>query len=123
MSLAKGPGGTAYARVWYTLRNHPVSHRMRASHRKRVITSSTESFISMTRKLAVTAFLVLLILSGVAPARAASSPADGAVEKVADGVVVQTAGGLLKLQVCADDVVRVAFAKDRAFFDRKSLAV
>jgi alpha-D-xyloside xylohydrolase len=30
--------------------------------------------------------------------------------------------GYLKLEVCADDVVRVAYAKDQAFFARKSLA-
>src|SRR5215218_8394982 len=76
----------------------------------------------MTSKLAISAFLLILILSGVAPARAAGQ-AVGAVEKVADGVIVRTPGGLLKLQVCADDVVRVAFAKDRGFFDRKSLSI
>src|SRR5215210_3297005 len=76
----------------------------------------------MTSKLAIAAIVLLLILSPLAPVRAAG-PADDAVEKVADGVIVRTSGGLLKLQVCADDVVRVAFAKDRAFFDRKSLSV
>src|SRR3982751_5369159 len=31
------------------------------------------------------------------------------------------AGGRLRIEVCADDVVRVAFAKDDAFFARPSL--
>ncbi len=44
------------------------------------------------------------------------------VEKQADGIVLRTKDGFLKLAFCADDIVRVAFAKDAAFFDRKSLA-
>ena len=31
------------------------------------------------------------------------------------------AGGRLRIEVCADDIVRVAFAKDEAFFARPSL--
>ena len=31
------------------------------------------------------------------------------------------AGGRLRVEVCADDIVRVAFAKDDAFFARSSL--
>src|SRR5438067_8760349 len=45
-----------------------------------------------------------------------------AVEKVADGVLIRIGDSLLKVEVCADNVIRVAFAKDRAFFARKSLA-
>jgi alpha-D-xyloside xylohydrolase len=41
---------------------------------------------------------------------------------LADGIVVSVDGGFLKLEVVSDDVVRVAFSRDRAFFDRKSLA-
>ena len=43
------------------------------------------------------------------------------------GVIVEqppifnVGGGMLKLEVCADDLIRVAFAKDAAFFTRKSL--
>src|SRR3954468_13497793 len=64
-----------------------------------------------TRALAATIALALL------PTLAAS-----AQERAADGVVVPVAGGFLKLQAVADDVIRVAVAKDRAFFDKKSLA-
>lgn len=37
--------------------------------------------------------------------------------------VMTVGGGLLKIEICADNVVRVAFAKDAAFFTRPSLAV
>jgi alpha-D-xyloside xylohydrolase len=53
----------------------------------------------------------------------ASSPAPSApVERQSDGVIVRVGEGLLKLEVCASDVMRVAYAKDRAFFGRKNLA-
>ena len=39
-----------------------------------------------------------------------------------DGIVIPVAGGFLKIEVVAADVVRVAFAPDSAFFARKSLA-
>lgn len=45
-----------------------------------------------------------------------------APRRVADGVIVPTGGGLLKLEVCTDDVIRVAFARDAGFFERPSLA-
>ena len=38
------------------------------------------------------------------------------------GVLARVGEGLLKLEVCAPDVIRVAYAKDQAFFARKSLA-
>jgi len=45
-----------------------------------------------------------------------------ALQRMADGVVIRVGEGFLKLEVCASDVVRVAYAKDQAFFARKSLA-
>jgi alpha-D-xyloside xylohydrolase len=39
-----------------------------------------------------------------------------------DGVEVKVGDGILKLEVCAEDIVRVAFAKDADFFARRSLA-
>ena len=53
--------------------------------------------------------------SGSPPMAAAPAPAD-------DGVVIPVAGGFLKIEVVAADVVRVAFATDTAFFARRSLA-
>jgi alpha-D-xyloside xylohydrolase len=44
------------------------------------------------------------------------------LQRVPEGLVVRVGDGFLKLEVCADDVVRVAYAKDQAFFARKSLA-
>ena len=49
-----------------------------------------------------------------------SAAEPSALERQPDGIVVPTAGGLLKLQVCSADIVRVAFSADRAFFDRES---
>jgi alpha-D-xyloside xylohydrolase len=45
------------------------------------------------------------------------------LEERADGIVVPIHDGFLTLQVRADNVIRVAYSKDRAFFDRKSLTV
>jgi alpha-D-xyloside xylohydrolase len=44
-----------------------------------------------------------------------------AVEKTAEGISVRVGDSFLKLEVCSAEVIRVAFAKDRAFFARKSL--
>jgi alpha-D-xyloside xylohydrolase len=56
--------------------------------------------------------LVLVILG---------SPAAGK-DPAADGLLLPVGGGHLKVAFCSDDVVRVAFARDPAFFDRSSLA-
>src|SRR6185503_892617 len=45
------------------------------------------------------------------------------VLREADGVVVPWEGKFLKIQVCAEDIIRVACAPDPAFFKRSSLAV
>ncbi len=70
----------------------------------------------MNRSAAVvfSAFAVLgVLLAHAAPA----------IQQVADGVVIRVGDGSLELQVCADDVIRVAYAKDPAFFARKSVVV
>ncbi len=72
-----------------------------------------------TTRAFVVALSLLLLPAGAARAQE-TKPA--APEKVADGVVVAVSDGFLKLEVVADDVVRVAFAKDRAFFDKRSVA-
>jgi alpha-D-xyloside xylohydrolase len=74
-------------------------------------TFALRGFMKTTRALGVALALALL------PVHAAR-----AQERAADGVIVSVAGGFLKLQVVTDSVIRVAFAKDRAFFDRTSLA-
>ena len=57
------------------------------------------------------------------PSQPASAPAPVSVAALAGRRCSSALGdGFLKLEVCADDVVRVAYAKDQAFFARKSLA-
>ena len=52
-----------------------------------------------------------------------AAPAADAFERVSDGVVMRVEQGWLKLQVRADNIVRVAVAKNRQFFDRASVVV
>jgi alpha-D-xyloside xylohydrolase len=68
-------------------------------------------------KITVALLAVLAAASGPAFLRAA------APEKLNDGFVVAQGDGWLKLTVCADDIIRVAYARDRAFFDRPSLVI
>jgi len=56
------------------------------------------------------------------PACPASIPVAMSLQRMPEGLVVRVGDGFLKLEVCADDVVRVAYAKDQAFFAHKSLA-
>ena len=56
------------------------------------------------------------------PASTTPTSAPVSVQRAADGLVVRVADAWLKLEVCASDVIRVAYAKDQAFFARKSLA-
>ena len=75
----------------------------------------------------IATFLMLFLASAAhasprGPALTDSVPPRGNVERVSDGLIVHVGDGLLKLEVCAADVVRVAYAKDKSFFTRKSLA-
>jgi alpha-D-xyloside xylohydrolase len=72
---------------------------------------------------AVLAFALPLVLGAVVvtPPPAASSAGQG-LQKQPDGIVVPVADGVLKVAFCTDEMVRVAFAKEASFFDRKSLA-
>ena len=65
-------------------------------------------------------FLFLLVL---ATAFGANLSLAGPPEKVPDGIIVPVGDRFLKVQVCADNILRVVEAKDRAFFARKSLMV
>jgi alpha-D-xyloside xylohydrolase len=56
------------------------------------------------------------------PGCPATIPAPVNLQRVPEGLLVRVGDGLLKLEVCADDVVRVAYAKEQGFFARKSLA-
>ena len=60
----------------------------------------------------------LMVANSPLPAPAANrSP-----EKLSDGIIVPLNGSFLKLEVFADNVIRVASAKDRAFFARSTPA-
>src|SRR5262245_10246748 len=69
------------------------------------------------RRCAAAALVVAAVGVPVVGRRAAGAP-----EKTANGIVVGIADAWLALEVCGADVVRVAYAKDRAFFARPSLA-
>lgn len=47
--------------------------------------------------------------------------ADGLPQKVDNGVLVPLAGATVKVEVCTDDVVRIAYARETAFFSRPSV--
>lgn len=61
------------------------------------------------------ALLALVLLSPAAPA------AEPVPEKLPDGIIIAHQGTLVRIQVCGDDIVRVAAAGDRAFFEHPSL--
>jgi len=63
------------------------------------------------------AFL-LLAACAAAVLRAGPPPS---VEWRPDGAVVTTEGGVLRIQVCTETIIRVAWAKDPAFFSHQSL--
>ena len=71
-------------------------------------------------------FAAVVVHAGCAGSRGAGQPgavnAPMSLQRLADGVVFRSGDGALKLEVCAADVVRVAYARDEAFFARKSLA-
>ena len=56
-----------------------------------------------------------LLLAGAAPGFAAVPPSNPAVEKLADGILLPVGDSWLRLTVCADNTIRVAYAKDHAF--------
>src|SRR5205814_1377915 len=71
--------------------------------------------VTMTIMRTLLASGLVLLLSALAFGQSPS------IEKTADGITVPVGDSFLKLEVCSADVIRVAFAKDRAFSARKSL--
>jgi alpha-D-xyloside xylohydrolase len=67
-------------------------------------------------------FICLLILAAALLAGGARTHA-AAPEKQPDGITIPVRDGFLKIALRTDSIVRVAFAKDRGFFERKSLSV
>lgn len=64
--------------------------------------------------------LVFAFLAAALPAVAGPAPA---VEQVPDGILFTRDGVITKVQVCSEEVVRIARSRDRAFFAHPSLAV
>ncbi len=73
--------------------------------------------------------IALVVANGQSFAQTANEPSQksaglnqaAAPEKLADGIVVPLKDTFLKVQVYGDNVVRIACAKDRAFFARQSV--
>jgi hypothetical protein len=65
--------------------------------------------------------LLLFFVSITAATQLSTRALPNPPEKVADGVVVPVNDTFLKVQVYADNVVRITCAKDRAFFNRQSV--
>jgi alpha-D-xyloside xylohydrolase len=75
------------------------------------------------RRIAPILLVAAVVYAGPrAPGQPASAAAPGGSQRAAEGLLVRVGDGYLKVEVCAADVVRVAYAKDQAFFARKSLA-
>jgi alpha-D-xyloside xylohydrolase len=64
--------------------------------------------------------LVAALASALVSASVASA-VPGGPEKVADGVLIPLSGATLKVEVCTDDVVRIAYAPDVSWLARQSL--
>jgi alpha-D-xyloside xylohydrolase len=76
----------------------------------------------MTWRVWIIACLLLTFTSRAAAAGPTAARAGG-LEVVADGMVVATPDGFVKLQVRAPGIVRVMYSADRSFFSRPSLVV
>ncbi|HEY1787745.1 MAG TPA: TIM-barrel domain-containing protein [Verrucomicrobiae bacterium] len=63
-------------------------------------------------------FLAVIMLAGAPAANAAN----GVPERLSDGVLIPLGDQFLKLEVCADNVIRVAVSPDASFSSRKSLS-
>ncbi|MDP9003139.1 MAG: DUF5110 domain-containing protein, partial [Myxococcota bacterium] len=81
---------------------------------------------AMLQRTATSGHLLLVLALGCGAGGArpvAGSPAVALrAEPGGDGPLLALPGGFLKIQVCTDDIVRVAYAKDAAFFTRATLA-
>jgi alpha-D-xyloside xylohydrolase len=72
------------------------------------------------KSLQLLIFLTTITIAGQLAAQSNNETSPNVPQKLNNGIVVSVGDNSLKLEVCADDVIRVAYAKDRAFFARKS---
>jgi len=66
--------------------------------------------------------LLSLCVALVVAGQLSTHAAPASPQKLADGVLLPVGDNFLKLEVCADNVIRVAYAKDPSFFARRTLA-
>lgn len=67
----------------------------------------------------LTVFIILFMAMTLSAVFAQSNRP--APERLADGIVVTLGDAFLKVEICSDDLIRVAYSHDRAFFARQSL--
>ena len=73
----------------------------------------------MIRQRAASFIVIFLLPFGLAM----RASADDGLLKQSDGIILQLPGYWLRVQVMSDSVVRIAAAKDKAFFERSSIDV
>jgi alpha-D-xyloside xylohydrolase len=88
-----------------------------------VAAARTSSFPPRARLAVALSFCALACRSGGTGAKSSGAPAAASENAPASGDVppIRVGNGELRLFVCAPDVVRVAYAKNAAFFARRSL--
>lgn len=69
------------------------------------------------RRISMIVFLCVVAMTQI------SAGPTSVPEKQADGIVIPVQDGFLKIAVRADNIVHVAYAKERSFFEHKSLTV
>lgn len=74
----------------------------------------------MVQRGAITFALIFLAFLGLT---SVSQAATGELRKQPDGIILQMSGYSLRVQVMSESVIRIAAAKDEAFFERSSIDV
>ncbi|HEV2453288.1 MAG TPA: TIM-barrel domain-containing protein, partial [Verrucomicrobiae bacterium] len=95
--------------------NNPFERLTKA---RRGDVSTREKQWQIVRRYVVVTGILAMAMAGPPAVRGES----GAIQKFNDGVVFAINGQYLKLEVCADNVIRVAASPDPLFFSRKSLS-
>src|SRR5579862_1108257 len=80
-----------------------------------MLMSAIDRYYSM--RLRFLSLFAATVFAGAWSTHAAPNPP----EKTTDGMIVQLPGTFLKVEIDADNMVRIACAPDRAFFDRQSV--
>jgi alpha-D-xyloside xylohydrolase len=85
--------------------------------------SSPKKFAMQSKSKVIVCALTLSAITFISGNDLIAKPQKlAAPEKLSDGIVVPIGDAFLKVDVCTESVIHVAYAKDRAFFARQSLA-